>query len=136
MTGGVQIASDMSAQFNLKHTRILSSRGVLHLFLLRNLNSSPAMLLVKGRASKLQGAAEGLSSPLMLPPAGLGWADGVGPRPFPPPGPISSQCLWSETASFRPVVNRLLPASFLDTCCRTVFRSKETQLLSETRGQL
>lgn len=72
MTGGVQIASDMSAQFNLKHTRILSSRGVLHLFLLRNFNSSPATLLVKGRASNLWGAAGGLSSPFNAPPC-LPW---------------------------------------------------------------
>lgn len=68
MTGGVQIASDTSAQFNLKHTQILSSRGVLHLFLLRNLNSSPATLLVKGRASNLRGAAGGALQPLNAPP--------------------------------------------------------------------
>lgn len=123
MTGGVQIASDMSAQFNLKHTRILSSRGVLHLFLLRNFSSSPATLLVKGRASNLRGQQGSSPAPLMLLPAGLRWADGVSPRP----SPLAPSAL--SVSGVRPRPSILWSTG----CCLPVFRTLAAELCSDRK---
>lgn len=71
MTGGVQIASDMSAQFNLKHTRILSFRCLTPVSAekLQLLSSHAAG---QGQSFQSCGAAGELSSPLMpsLPASG------------------------------------------------------------------